>query len=1421
MRYKFYKLNVMKKLFLIWAVVAIVFTGCETTGSGDIDQALVQILSGQQALNFGSDGTSRQDISFIAMYDWSVSTSDSWINVSPSSGKAGQECSVTVTLDKNETYDSRSGKVTISVQDTGFDINVTQAQKNALILSDYTIDIDPEGGAFEIEVQHNIDYTISIEEGCNWISQTSSRALTSSVIKFVASENDSNSSRSTIIAINGSDITESVTVTQNRKALNAGDNNVIFYTQAEGATSRLNIYISDTTDFGANIVSHTYENGQGEIVFDGPVTKIGGYVFKNCITLTSMTLPNSVTSIEGGAFYGCSDLASVTIPDNVTEIGQAAFYHCSSLTDITIPNGVTLIGGVAFEGCSSLTNITIPDSVTDMGTSVFDSCTALTDVTIGKGLTTIPSGTFRSCSGLRSIVIPDNIITIKGKRNSAGGSLYWFGAFQWCSNLTDITIGKGLQKIEDTAFFGVSNIKRVYISDISKWCQVSFDSSSENPLYNADELYLNNKLVTDLVLPDDITEICCFAFINYDKLKSITFPKNLTKIGDGAFSGCTALTDIIFPESLTALGDGHTASTDIADGGFSMIGGGSIQPDVWGAFYGCSSITNITIPEYVTSINGKVFADCNNLEVVHVLPTAVPTLNGSAFPITLKEIRVPSSSYIDYVSQWSGYASIIVADDVEGDTPPSSDDSDNKVIYYTTSDNNPITINVDYYWEQSCFGAKIALNSYENGQGRIIFDKPITRIGDGSFYPFKNCSTLTSITIPDSVTSIGSSAFFGCSSLTSITIPDGVTSIGGDAFYKCGGLTSINIPDSVTSIGSSAFSECRSLTSVTIGNSVKWIKNSAFYNCSRLTSINIPDSVTSIGSSAFDNCSSLTSVHISDLSAWCKISFGDYDANPLYEEGGKLYLNGNELTELTIPSDITEIKNYAFFQCSSLKSVTIPDSVTSIGGSAFSGCSSLKSVNIPDSVTSIGGSAFSGCSSLTSITIPDGVTSIGSSAFSGCSSLTSVTIPNSVTLIGKSAFSSCTGELTVNCNIPNASSSYEYGVFYNSKFTKVSIGNGVTSIGDYAFYECRSLTSVIIPDSVTSIGKETFRDCSGIQFVFYNGDLAQWCNINTFDHYSSPLNQCGTLLVNGEVLSGEITIPDGAKKIPSGTFRNNTLITKMIIPDSVSEIGAGAFSGCSSLASVHISDLSAWCKISFGNSDASPLYNGGKLYLNGNELTELTIPSDITEIKDCAFSGCSSLTCVTIPDSVTSIGWGAFKSCRSLTSVTIPDSVTSIGKYAFSGCSSLTSITIPDGVTSIGEYAFFGCSSLTSITIPDGVTSIGEYAFNGCSSLTSVTIPDSVTSIGEYAFYRCSRLTSATIGNSVTSIGSYAFYYCSSLTSVYCKPTNPPKLRSTTFSSSYIKKIYVPTSATNLYKISSGWSSYADKIEGYDFSAEQ
>ena len=199
---------------------------------------------------------------------------------------------------------------------------------------------------------------------------------------------------------------------------------------------------------------------------------------------------------------------------------------------------------------------------------------------------------------------------------------------------------------------------------------------------------------------------------------------------------------------------------------------------------------------------------------------------------------------------------------------------------------------------------------------------------------------------------IGEFAFYNCRSLTSVTIPSSVTSIGESAFYNCSSLTSVTIPSSVTSIGKSAFYNCRSLTSVTLPSSVTSIGWSAFRGCSGLTSVTLPSSVTSIGEYAFSGCSGLTSV--------------------------------------TISSSVTSIGGSAFSGCSGLTSVTIPSSVTSIGGSAFSRCSGLTSVTLPSSVTSIGGSAFSHCSGLTSITIPSSVTSIGSSAFEGCSGLTSV-----------------------------------------------------------------------------------------------------------------------------------------------------------------------------------------------------------------------------------------------------------------------------------------------------------------------------------------------------------------------------------------------------------------------------------------------
>ena len=311
-------------------------------------------------------------------------------------------------------------------------------------------------------------------------------------------------------------------------------------------------------------------------------------------------------------------------------------------------------------------------------------------------------------------------------------------------------------------------------------------------------------------------------------------------------------------------------------------------------------------------------------------------------------------------------------------------------IYYNITDATNKTVEVTYMGSSSS-------SVYDEYTGSVVIPKnvayngttySVTTIGSWAFY---YCSILTNITIPNSVTTIGEYAFYYCSSLTSITIPNSVTTIGNYAFYKCSSLTSITIPNSVTTIGEDAFYDCTGLKSATIGNSVTTIGNYAFYGCSSLTSITIPNSVTTIGSGAFRGCSSLKSatignsvttiggsafegcaglnaIHISNIAAWCNISFTGYLANPLYY-AKTLYLNGNLLTELTVPDEITQIKNYAFYNCKELKGVTICDGVKSIGAYAFNGCNNMETLYISSTIEGVGNYAFAECNNIMDIKI--------------------------------------------------------------------------------------------------------------------------------------------------------------------------------------------------------------------------------------------------------------------------------------------------------------------------------------------------------------------------------------------------------------------------------------------------------------------
>ena len=527
---------------------------------------------------------------------------------------------------------------------------------------------------------------------------------------------------------------------------------------------------------------------------------------------------------------------------------------------------------------------------------------------------------------------------------------------------------------------------------------------------------------------------------------------------------------------------------------------------------------------------------------------------------------------------------------------------------WTLDDNGVLTISgngkmgdYDSYSSKAPWGTAIK---------KVVIENGVTRIGDSAFY---HCTGLTSVTIPNSVTSIGDTAFYRCTGLTSITvskgnavydsrnncnaiiktetnelivgckntvIPDSVTSIGDSAFYRCTGLTSVTIPDSVTSIGNKAFRSCTGLTSVTIPDSVTSIGGRAFYGCTGLTSVTIPDSVTSIGDDAFGYYYYFYEAKVSNFTIYGNkgtaaeqyavgngftfVPLGEMpteepteapaqvirsgytgDCTWTLDDNGVLTISGNgkmgeynhfsqkapwgtEIKKVVIKNGVTSIGYWAFEDCTGLTSITIPNSVKSIGGSAFYNCTGLTSVTIGNSIESIDGYAFSGCTGLRSVTIPDSVRSIGNYAFCYCSGLTSISvslgntvydsrnncnaiiktktnelivgckstvIPDSVTRIGKGAFEGCTGLTSV--TIPDSVTSIGEDAFRDcTGLTSVTIPDSVESIGNYAFSGCTGLTSVTIPDSVTSIGKYAFG-------YYYDSNKGVYVKVNDFTIYGN------------------------------------------------------------------------------------------------------------------------------------------------------------------------------------------------------------------------------------------------------------------------------------------------------------------------------
>ena len=559
---------------------------------------------------------------------------------------------------------------------------------------------------------------------------------------------------------------------------------------------------------------------------------------------------------SGDLCYNITDEAARTVEvtysyDNYTSLSGA----------ITIPatvsyNGinysVTSIESGAFQFCSALTQVTLPNSVTSIGDGAFYNCSALTQVTIGNSVTSIGYEAFE-------------------------GTALYNNADNWTNNVLYIDNCLIRAKTELSGNYEIAAGTRVIASEAFSECSA----------------------LTQVTIPDGVTSIGEGAFSDCSALTQVTLPDGVTSIGEGAFSDCSALTQVTLPDGVTSIGE-YAFSRCFALTQVTI--GNSVESIGNYAFEGCSALTQVTIPESVTSIGSSAFSGCSKLASIRCEATTPPALGSDCFYDTsFAIVFIPTGTKDTYTTAWGSSYTYIEGEGVELTVHVETPGGLTGAI--VAKGHMPAAVN------------KLTVTGTLNDDDFSIIKNNMTSLYDLDISGITNTTlpeavfsrkkTLLQIDLPTQLTAIPENAFEDCL-IFSITIPESVTSIGWWAFEGCTSLTQVTIPNSVTSIGNYAFSDCSSLTQVTIGNSVTSIGSSAFEGCSALTQVSIPNSVTSIGSGAFSDCSSLTQV--------------------------------------SIPNSVTSIGRGAFYYCSALTSVIIGNHVETISSNAFSRCSNLDTI---------------------------------------------------------------------------------------------------------------------------------------------------------------------------------------------------------------------------------------------------------------------------------------------------------------------------------------------------------------------------------------------------------------------------------------------------------------------------------------------
>lgn len=847
----------------------------------------------------------------------------------------------------------------------------------------------------------------------------------------------------------------------------------------------------------------------------------------------------------------------------------------------------------------------------------------------------------------------------------------------------------------------------------------------------------------------------------------------VTRIADSAFKDMTNLVTVILHDGIQYVGDdvfgGCTALQFNVLDGVNYIGTAT-NPYFYAHSAESNTITEYAAPAETRIIASYAFYNCNNLKVANfhkdIIQVGFRCLRGCD---SIEEVTLPfagevvdgdTNSHVGFAfgaRTYGGNISFVPLTLTKlhvlgGSLQKNALFGLDGITHLTLP---RMTAHLGYY-----YGAE----TYEENINYIpaTLTSVTVTAGDIPDYAFYECIKLTEVSLPHNAKIIGEGILYGCYSLIKVTVPF-IGAVNGDAFntefayfFSSGGIT-CPVPDSIKTIvltnaafiGVSAFSNLLYVENIVIPDTVTYIGIEAFTHCLNLKGIIIPDSVLSIGASAFYRCTNLET--------------------------------------LIIGNSVESIGYGAFQYCQNISSVTIPGSVVEIGSDSFVACTNLLSVNILEGVEIIGENAFYGCELLETLFIPNSVSTIKTYAIYDCSNLKYIIYNGTYDEwngIEKSKYlwnRWNPGDFKIYCS--DATVSQDGTVDYLSidngySLDLLSLNNDVSYVDESLFdiaentessladpFVVVSLVTMVeslpettcsyqnLPaplDDIASLPQnEIFNDSSVSYSSSINGDISKLILVDNFN-YSEGLQYA--VLSNGKAYVTGIgtckdtdiilpsTNPDGNEVIGIGwyAFANNTNITSIIIPDSVTWIDQGAFYGCTALNNIIIP-----------NSVTSI---GASSFVNCKSLTSITLPFIGTYAggKDISFQ---SLFESSVPESLktviiteqTNIPGGAFRDCSNITEIIINNLSGSIGNSAFYNCSGLTKLEISEGVTSIGDYAFYSCTSLSTISIPDSVTSIGYNAFRDCTSLTQVTIGKGVTTIGLGAFENCTAIKSITI----------------------------------------------------------------------------